>query len=82
MPSDISAICWGRISAYILKDFQFIQINSITGTLQRLTTNLSLIFLGTFPCNAGKILKHLLLENGIEVPVQNELRFGRKWDGN
>ena len=46
--------------------------------MQTFITTLSLIFLETVPGNAGQILKHLLLENGVEVPVQNELRLWQK----
>ena len=46
--------------------------------MQRIITILSLISLGTVPGNAGQILKHSLLENGVEVPVQNELRIRKK----
>ena len=78
MLSYIFAICWCQISTYILDDFQFLQINSITRKIQTIITILSLIFLGTVPGNAGQILKHLLLENGVEVPIQNELRARKK----
>ena len=50
----------------------------MTRILQRFTTTLSLIFLGTVPDNAGQTLKLLLLENGVEVPVQNELRVRKE----
>ena len=46
--------------------------------MQTIITILSLIFLGTVSGNAGQILKHLLLENGVEVPIQNELRVQKK----
>ena len=69
MLSYIFVICWCQISTYILNDFKFLQINSITKTIQIFITILSLIFLGTVLGNAGQILKRLLLENGVEVPV-------------
>ena len=69
MLSCIFVICWCQISTYILDDFQFLQINSITRKIQTIITILSLIFLGTVLGNAGQILKRLLLENGVEVPV-------------
>ena len=78
MLSYIFAICWCQINTYILDDFQFLQIKSITRTMQTIITILSLIFLGTVSGNAGQILKHLLLENGVEVPIQNELRVQKK----
>ena len=74
----IFAICWCQISTYILDDFQFLQINSITRKIQTIITILSLIFLGTVPGNAGQILKHLLLEIGVVAPVQNELSVWKK----
>ena len=70
MLSYISAICWCQISTYILNDSQFLQINSITRTKQKIITILiSLISLGTI---LGQILKHSLLENGVEVRIRKK----------
>ena len=77
MLSYIFAICWCQINTYILNDFQFLQIISITRTIQTIIT-ISVIFLGTVPGNAGQILKHLLSEDGAEVPIENELRVRKK----